>query len=100
MTLPVMYARQGGDLIILVGGAAGKAWWRNFRRPYEVHARLAGLWYEGIGRTVPARAEGRPTAGYAYHARFPRVRIDADPFVMITLLPDGQTGRFPERHGR
>lgn len=97
VTLPVMYARQGGDLIVLVGGAAGKTWWRSFAQPHVVHVRLQGVWHEGIGRTVPAGAEGRPTAGYAYHARFPRVRVDdADPFVVITLPPDGQTGRLPE----
>ncbi|HEU4422650.1 MAG TPA: hypothetical protein VFR67_08925 [Pilimelia sp.] len=101
MTLPVMYAGQGGDLIVLVGGAADTTWWRRFTRPYVVHVRLAGVWYEGIGRMVPAGAEGRPVAVCAYHARFPRVRVDdADPFVVITLLPDGQAGRFAEGRRR
>jgi hypothetical protein len=98
VTLPVMYARQGGDLVVLVGRAAGKTWWRNFSRPHVVHVRRAGRWHEGIGRTVTAGTDGRPTATDVYRARFPRVRIkDADPFVVIAMRPAGESRRLQER---
>jgi hypothetical protein len=97
VTLPVMYAGQGGDLVVLVGRAAGKTWWHNFSRPHVVHVRRARRWYEGIGRTVTAGADARPTAVDTYRARFPRVRIkDADPFVVIVMRSEEQSRRFRE----
>lgn len=100
VTLPVMYASHGGDLVVLVGHAARKTWWRSFTRPHVVHVRRNGIKYVGIGRTVTAGADGRLAAMGAYRARFPRVRVnDADPFVVITMRPEGQA-RPLRAHGR
>jgi deazaflavin-dependent oxidoreductase (nitroreductase family) len=84
-TVPVGYVRDGDELIVLVGEAHLKSWWRNFRGPERVEVvlggrRLAGearvvtgaeavprlaTYLEGMPRAakaldVPRRADGRP----------------------------------------
>jgi hypothetical protein len=84
--LPVMYARDDRTLVVLVGGSAGKTWWRTFTRPHRVEVYLDGGWQTGLGRTIAFGEPGRGAAMAAYRHRYPDVTIDdADPFVMITL---------------
>src|SRR5215831_7582467 len=42
VALPVMYARRGDRVVVLVGGADQKSWWRNFTTPAAVRVLLAG----------------------------------------------------------
>jgi hypothetical protein len=91
--LPVPYAREGGDIVILPTGAAGGAWWRHFIEPHPVEIRLNGAWRAGIGRTVPPTHPGRPAAQRTYRTRFPGAQpAKTEPFVVITLLPLGMNG--------
>jgi hypothetical protein len=86
VALPVMYAESASDLVVLVGGARGKSWWRSFMQPYPVDVRLLGTWRAGTGRTVRFGEPGRAAALDAYRQRYPDVPVDdADPFVVITI---------------
>lgn len=89
VTLPVQYARHGAEVVVYVGGAAGKSWWRNFTLPYPVEVDVRGERFTGIGRLVRAGTPDWARVRAIYRGQHPRVRIaDADPFVHIALLPE------------
>jgi deazaflavin-dependent oxidoreductase (nitroreductase family) len=86
-TIPVMYARHGGDLLVYVGGHERKTWWRNLRGGAPVHVHVRGDDLAGVARVVDGESELRAD----YLERFPRSRRaledDADPlFVEVTNL--------------
>jgi F420H(2)-dependent quinone reductase len=85
VVLPVMYARHGDRLVILVGGAAQKTWWRNFTRPTTVQVLLAGAARTGTGHVVGTASPERTEAARVYAARFPGIPVEADPMVVIDL---------------
>lgn len=85
VVLPVMYARRGDRVVILVGGADQKTWWRNFNRPTAVRVLLAGVSRTGIGHVVGAASPQRADAARIYASRFPDIPVEADPIVMIDL---------------
>ena len=85
IVLPVMYARRGDRVVVLVGGADHKQWWRNFNRPTEVRVLLRGVVRTGTGRVVGPEAPGRPEAAALYAARFPDIPVRDDPMVVIDL---------------
>ena len=66
ITLPVQYARDGDQVVVLVGHPERKRWWRNFRGPREVRLRLDGRDWTGRGR-LTADAWSREV----YARRFP-----------------------------
>ena len=81
-TTPTQYARDGDDVVILVGRPDTKRWWRNFTGGADLDLLLAGTW-------VPMRAEAvlggeRPEEVAAllgtYLDRFPRAvkALDGD----------------------
>jgi deazaflavin-dependent oxidoreductase (nitroreductase family) len=82
-SLPVMYARDDGRLVVVAGRPERKRWWRNLRSPAPVGIRLRGHEYEGRARLVTARPELERELAL-YLARFPRaaaslgVPLDAD----------------------
>lgn len=87
VSLPVEYARHGTAVVVYVGRAAGKAWWRNFAQPHPVEVMTRGDRYRGVGHLVTANAPDRAAASQIYRGAHPRARTsDADPFVLITLL--------------
>jgi hypothetical protein len=49
---PTQYAVWGEDLIILVGRANTKTWWRNFRTQRDVDVLVAGRWRAMTGEVV------------------------------------------------
>lgn len=67
-TVPVTYAETGGDLIIFVGHAERKSWWRNLRGGAEVEVRLRGR--RQLGHATATGAE----AAAPYLERYPRAR--------------------------
>ncbi|MFF4661210.1 nitroreductase/quinone reductase family protein [Streptomyces sp. NPDC001381] len=100
VTLPVQCAHEGDQLVILVGRAAGKRWWRNFTEPRAVRVLLEGAAHEGTGRLVPAGHPGRAGAERIYGRRRARTRIGADdPLVVITLTSGRPPGARPGREG-
>ncbi|MGY1779918.1 nitroreductase/quinone reductase family protein [Geodermatophilus sp. SYSU D01036] len=95
--LPVMAAPDGDDLVVLVGGAAGKTWWRNLEAgPRDVTVRRDGRDLPCLARLLPPGAPGRDDAAAAYRAAFARVRVAPDdPFVL--LRPATASRRAPVR---
>ena len=74
VTTPTQYARQGNDVVILVGKPATKTWWRNFRDERELEVLLQGTWAPMVARAVIG-ADEPDTIGpllNAYLKRFPR----------------------------
>ncbi|MGY1699811.1 nitroreductase/quinone reductase family protein [Geodermatophilus sp. SYSU D00766] len=90
--VPVAAAPDGADLVVLVGGAAGKTWWRNLADgPREVTVRRDGRDEPRRARLLPPGDPGRVAALAAYRSAFPRVTVaPGDPLVRLT--PVGRDG--------
>lgn len=78
---PTQYARQGQEVVILVGRPESKTWWRNFRDERELDLLLAGHWTPMTARAVigaddPAQAQGLLET---YRRRFPRAAAGIRP---------------------
>lgn len=71
-TIPVQYAVDGDDLVVLVGDAGRKVWWRSLRGGGEVTVRLGGRTRPGVARVVEGDAAAERALG-VYLSRFPRV---------------------------
>jgi len=87
VVLPVMYARRADRVVVLVGGADQKTWWRNFARPTAVRVLLAGTRRTGTGHVVGAASPERADAAKIYATRFRDIAVEADPMVVIDLDP-------------
>jgi len=85
VVLPVMYARRDDRLVVLVGGADQKTWWRNFARPTVVRVLLAGITRDGTGHVVDAASPERADAARIYASRFRDIPVEDDPMVVIDL---------------
>ena len=86
--LPVMYARDGGDLIVAVSHSERKRWWRNLRKAAPIDVLVAGAWVAGSARLVSPGDPGWPAASRDYFGRWPVARravAATDPFVRIAL---------------
>jgi hypothetical protein len=83
--LPVMYAERGDQLVILVGRAAAKRWWRHFIQPSPVRARLRGQLRSGLGRVVGPESAERAAAEEIYAARYPGISMANAPLVVVIL---------------
>jgi len=96
--LPVMAVPDGDDLVVLVGDAAGKTWWRNLEGgPRVVTVRRDGQDLPCRARLLRPGEPGRDDAVAAYRAVLPRVAVAPDdPFVVL----ERSTSRRPaERPG-
>ena len=69
-TLPVMYARDQGGVIIFVGRSQMKTWWRNLSPGAAVRIRMRDLEYEAQGEVV----RHDPSLAARYLERFPKAR--------------------------
>jgi hypothetical protein len=71
ITVPVLYATHGDTLIVLIGDAADKQWWRNFRQPWNTEVRCHGRKFTATGRilarTDPAYREVAKTYQERHH---------------------------------
>src|SRR5438445_107317 len=56
--VPVMYAEAAGRIVVLVGDAPGKTWWRNFRTPRPVTVRRTGVLRPGVARILDPADKG------------------------------------------
>ncbi|WP_149262782.1 nitroreductase family deazaflavin-dependent oxidoreductase [Actinomadura sp. K4S16] len=94
---PVMYARAGDRIYVLVGQHTRKTWWRNVRRPAPVRVLVAGRRLDGTAEVLEgAEAEA---AKEAYLARFPKAAraVDRDtPVVRITPRPEPSADAPPQ----
>jgi deazaflavin-dependent oxidoreductase (nitroreductase family) len=106
-TIPVMYARGGGTLLVNVGMSERKRWWRNLRGGAPVEVLVQRRAHRGAAEVITAD-QARAALG-PYLARFPRAaRVNDDPesLVMVRIRIEtrpkcsrSEVGphRFPER---
>nr|WP_281282177.1 nitroreductase/quinone reductase family protein [Geodermatophilus aquaeductus] len=82
--VPVVAAPHGDGLAVLVGGAAGKTWWRNLEDgPRDVTVRQEGRDLPRRARLLRAGEPGREDAVAAYRVAFPRVAVAPDDPVVV-----------------
>lgn len=86
-SLPVMFAEAESGLIIFVGHAEQKVWWRNLIERAPVRVRLRGVELEGYGEVV----KDVSSLATRYAERFPRMRgmigkTDRPVFVRVAEL--------------
>ena len=91
-TIPVIYVEDDGELLVFVGDAGRKVWWRNVREQAPVELRLRG-------RTVAGRAEVVPDDEKLvalYRARHPRAAgvLVAAPRTWVRIRPGGERRAF------
>jgi hypothetical protein len=86
VSLPVMYATEGDDLVVLVGDPAEKQWWRSFRNPYAVQVRRGSVVRAGTGRVLVATDPRYPAAVDAYRRRHGLYPVNGDRIVLIEHL--------------
>ncbi len=73
-TFPVMYARDGADIVIVAGWASNKRWWKNLIGGGEVTLRVAGETVDGCGTALVDRSAERGRALRAYLTRYPAAK--------------------------
>jgi deazaflavin-dependent oxidoreductase (nitroreductase family) len=98
ITVPVMCAQGGEDLVVLVGRAAQKSWWRNLAECADVTVTLGGR-RQPMRATVLAHEPERGEALRVYLERFPKARhrlTDTD--VLVRLSHDDQPEGGPNEH--
>jgi len=71
-SLPVMYAKSEKYLIVVVGLAETKKWWRNFRGGHSVSVEWQGEKYDTTGALSQEVTEDSKRALQAYFEKFPR----------------------------
>jgi hypothetical protein len=56
-TIPVGYLETSDAIVVLVGDAPSKTWWRNYVRPGPIEMRLRGVPRSGRAVVVPPDSE-------------------------------------------
>jgi hypothetical protein len=98
--LPVQYARDAHRVVVNVGHAAGKRWWRNFTNPHPVRVHAGGATLTGIGRVVHVSDADRTEAERVYRLRYPKATLSTnDPIVLIEPAPEPGAGEDCPRPG-
>ncbi|MEV5837615.1 hypothetical protein [Nocardia sp. NPDC052112] len=86
IALPVSYARMDDSVVVRVGRAETKTWWRNFHTPRPLSVWLDGRWYCGTGHVAQPDSLEREEAAAIYQAAFPRAEVPTpDPVIVIEL---------------
>jgi hypothetical protein len=99
VTLPVGHAVCGTDVMVLVGHAATKQWWRNFRDGHPADLFIDGQWRQAIGEVVEADRLEYPRLLTGYRAAHPHVSARTrEPIVHFVLTGSGSGTRLHERH--
>lgn len=92
-TIPVMYAEDGDRLIVFVGDAPAKQWWRNLRGGAPVEVRLRGARRSGLATAAQGDDGGLDAPLATYRARFPRAArataVERPVMVLIDLTSPG-----------
>jgi hypothetical protein len=83
IALPVIFAQDGDRIVVLVGDAPAKTWWRNFRTPHPVQVLRGGTIQAGTGRVLDPDDEDYPHAAYAYTRRHGLVPQPTDRLLVI-----------------
>lgn len=83
IALPVMYARAGDRIVVLVGDAPAKRWWRNFGKPLPVQLRRGGVVRDGVARVIDPDDDGYFDIARAYTKRHGLVPQPTDRLLVI-----------------
>lgn len=87
VALPVLSARAGDRVVVYVGRAGAKTWWRNFAEPWPVSVKLTGGDRRGTGRIVVPADPDREQVATIYRRVHPKVDTADEPLVVIDLAP-------------
>jgi deazaflavin-dependent oxidoreductase (nitroreductase family) len=93
-TIPLLYARDGADLVVVALHPRTQSWWRNLQAPVEVEAFVAGRTITGIGRVVG----DEPAARAAYLRARPYARPalrGAREVLFVRVTPRGTASPTP-----
>lgn len=93
VALPVIYARKGEQLVVVVGDSSGKKWWRNFTLPGPVEVRRGGQLREGTCRLVAA---DDPTYEPAWRAYVQRQHVSPEEGDRLLLIDFADRPTPPE----
>ena len=80
---PVATAEDEAGLVVLVGHARRKTWWRNLMSPTTVGVLRDGSWHEMTARVVVPGDPARAQAAVTYARRHPRASTDRAVLVRI-----------------
>ncbi|QIS12513.1 nitroreductase/quinone reductase family protein [Nocardia arthritidis] len=87
IALPVSYARSDDSVVVLVGHAGTKTWWRNFRSERPVEIWLDGRWHSGTGHVAQPDSLEHEEVAAIYQKAFPRTPAPiTDPFVVVDVV--------------
>jgi hypothetical protein len=86
VSLPVMFAADRDALVVLVGDAAEKMWWRAFRHPHPVEIHRGGDVRHGTGQILAADDARYAAAVGAYDRRHHLRPVNGDRIVLIEHL--------------
>lgn len=86
--LPVMYAADGEDLIVVAGGHRSERWWRNFgSAPRSVTVTVRRQHRPVSARKRTSDADGRGEALGTHRRRFLKAALDPDAPVVLLVGP-------------
>jgi hypothetical protein len=83
---PAQYVDRGTDVVILVGHAEAKTWWRNFRTERDLDLLVRRRWRAMSARAVVGIDEPETIAPLlaAYLTKFPKAgRLLGDPITVV-----------------
>lgn len=80
--LPVQAVAHDGGLVVLVGDADRKRWWRAFRTPHPVTVRRGRTCVGATGAVLPVEDPRRAPAAARYTART-RVPVPVDAVLVL-----------------
>jgi hypothetical protein len=83
ISLPVLYAADGKRVVVIVGDAPVKRWWRNFAAPGAIEVRRGRHTHAGTARIVPPGDSAYPSAWQLYTERH---RIAQQPTDLLLLI--------------
>jgi deazaflavin-dependent oxidoreductase (nitroreductase family) len=96
-TIPVGYHQAADALIVMVGEAPTKMWWRNYREAGPIELRLRGKQLRGRAQVLPADTDeyrNRATASFRRSRVIPWIfGIDFDARVGLTDAQVTQLGQ-------
>ncbi|MFC0531715.1 hypothetical protein [Phytohabitans kaempferiae] len=96
VTLPVLYATDGGKYVVLIGDSANKRWWRHFLRPAQLELCRGGSRRTGIGRIL---ARSDPDYQTAVRMHQHRHHVPMQPGDQILLVQTGPRSANPPPAG-
>lgn len=96
IAFPVSVVRADDRVLVRVGNAAAKTWWRNFRSPQPASIRVGGDWLSGTGHAVLPGSLEHEQVEAIYQGAHPRSNLSAtDPYVVIAVTPGPKPAAAP-----